>query len=130
MNKAKEISDRMIRLAARTIKITEAIAGTFAGKKIADQLVRSVTSIGANYEEGHGTHSRADFANKLQIALKEARETRYWLAIIVEAGLAPELSVDLLLDEASQLCAILGKSVATVRGSAKPAMPSRAIDDK
>ena len=96
------------------------ISGTSAGKKIADQVERCGTSIGANYEEAHGAQSRADFAHKMQMALKESRETRYWLCLVLEADLAPGFGVEALIDEATQLRAILGKSVATIRGSAKP----------
>ena len=116
----KEISNRIIKFNARVIKLVDALADSFSGKKIADQLIRSATSVGANYEEAHGASSRADFAHKLQIALKEARETRYWLAIILEANLTPDFGIEALVDEATQIHAILGKSVATVRGAAKP----------
>ena len=119
-DKTNELSARIVKFTGRVIKLIDAITGSFSGKKIADQLVRSSTSVGANYEEAHGTGSRADFTNKLQIALKEARETRYWLSVVLESGLAPEFSLAELVDEANQLCAILGKSVATARGTAKP----------
>ncbi len=117
--RTNEISNRIIKFASRVIKLVDALAESIAGKKIADQLIRSATSVGANYEEAHGASSRADFANKLQIALKEARETRYWLAIVYEANLAPEMEIESLVDEATQIRAILGKSVATIRGAAK-----------
>jgi four helix bundle protein len=117
--KTNELSLRIVKFIGRVVKLVDAVSGSFSGKKIADQLVRCSTSVGANYEEAHGTGSRADFANKLQIALKEARETRYWLNVILESGLAPEFSLESLVDEANQLCAILGKSVATTRGTAK-----------
>jgi four helix bundle protein len=57
------------------------------GKKIADELLRASTSVGANYEEAQGAESKADFNHKLQIALKEMRESRYWLCLISEATL-------------------------------------------
>jgi len=121
-NAYDDISTRIIKFNGRIIKLVDIIVGTFAGKKIADQLIRSGPSIGANYEEAHGAQSRADFAHKLQIALKEARETRYWLCLILEADLAPNFGVEALVDEATQLRAILGKSVATVRGTAKASL--------
>lgn len=118
-NKTNELSIRIVKFVGRVIKLVDAVKVSFAGKKIADQLVRSSTSVGANYEEAHGTGSRADFINKLQIALKEARETRYWLSVVLESGLAPEFSLEPLVDESNQLCKILGKSVATARGTGK-----------
>lgn len=119
-NERMEISERLIKFSGRIIKLMNVISCTSAGKKIADQLVRCGTSVGANYEEAHGAQSRADFAHKMQIALKEARESRYWLCVILEADLAPGFGVEALIDEATQLRAILGKSVATIRGTAKP----------
>ena len=113
------ISERIIKFCGRIIKLVTVISETSAGKKVADQLVRCGTSIGANYEEAHGAQSRADFAHKMQIALKESRETRYWLCVVMEADLAPGFGVEALIDEATQLRAILGKSVATIRGTAK-----------
>ena len=115
-----DISERIIKFSGRIIKLVNVVSGTSAGKKVADQLVRSGTSIGASYEEAHGAKSRADFAHKMQIALKESRETRYWLCVVLEADLAPGFGVEALIDEATQLRAILGKSVATIRGTAKP----------
>lgn len=118
-NEHVRISERIVKFVGQVIRLANAISGSSAGKKIADQFVGFGTSIGANYEEAHGAQSRADFAHKLQIALKESRETRYWLCVVLEAGLAPEFGVEALIDEATQISAILGKSVATVRGTSK-----------
>ena len=96
------ISERIIKFCGRIIKLVNVISETSAGKKVADQLVRCGTSIGANYEEAHGAQSRADFAHKMQIALKESRETRYWLCVVMEADLAPGFGVEALIDEATQ----------------------------
>lgn len=119
-NERMDLSERIVKFCGQINKLVNVISGTSAGKKIADQLVRSGTSIGANYEEAHGAQSRADFAHKMQIALKESRETRYWLCVILEAELASGFGVEALIDEATQLRASLGKSVATIRGTAKP----------
>ena len=87
--------------------------------KISDQLIRSVMFVGANYEEARGADSRADFSHKLQIALKEMRESRYWLCLIAKLELNSGLKIHKPVDEATQLRAILAKSVATSRGKAK-----------
>ena len=79
-------------------------------------------SVGANYEEAKGTDSRADFGNKLQISLKEMRETRYWLCLISKVGMVSAERMQGLVQEATELRAILAKSVATVRGKAKSAV--------
>lgn len=76
-------------------------------------------SVGANYEEARGTHSRADFSHKLQISLKEMRESRYWLVLIAKAELIDPQQMSEIIDEATQLRAILAKSVATSRGKSR-----------
>ena len=84
------------------------------------QLLRSATSVGANVEEGQGSHSRADFAAKYGIACKEAREAHYWLRLLVAADLVEPPLLLPLIDEASQLVAILTTIVRKVkRGKSK-----------
>ena len=86
---------------------------------MADQLLRSGTSIGANVQEAQAAQSRADFVSKMQIALKEAREANYWLQLLqdVEYKVGPDLSV--LLQEAPQLAAMLAQSVITAKSNGK-----------
>lgn len=74
---------------------------------MANQLLRSGTSIGANIQEGQASQSRADFLTKCNIACKEARETQYWLELIAAAKLVPESELTGLLNECSELVAIL-----------------------
>ena len=82
---------------------------------LAPQLVRCGTSIGANLEEARGAESRRDFISKCSIALKEARETRYRIALTIETGLGSKAEAQLLLREAEQLAAILGAIVRNAR---------------
>ena len=81
-----------------------------APRQISWQLLDSGTSIGANTEEAKGAYSRRDFAAKNSIVLKEARESRLWLRVILEEHLAPAAEVLPLLDEANQLVAIFTAS--------------------
>jgi four helix bundle protein len=76
-------------------------------RTLANQLLRSGTSIGANVEEGQAGQSRADFLSKLSIACKEARETHFWLRLLAATELVPEPRLTELLNEANQLVAIL-----------------------
>ena len=73
----------------------------------------------ANYEEARGADSRADFCHKLQISLKEMRETRYWLCLTERSGLIEGEAIKGLIREATELRAILAKSAATARGKSK-----------
>jgi four helix bundle protein len=78
--------------------------------------MRSATSCGANYEEARAAESRADFVHKMQVVLKELRESIYWLKLIKKSG--PDLNGHLLpvLTEANELAAIFAKSVMTAKG--------------
>jgi four helix bundle protein len=82
-------------------------------------LLRSGTSAGANYEEAQGAESHNDFVHKLQISLKEMRESYFWLRVISGVGLLHSNRLEALLDESNQLCKILSKSVATAKGKSK-----------
>jgi four helix bundle protein len=81
-------------------------------RQIAWQLADAGTSVAANYEEAKGAYSRREFAAKNSIVLKEARESRMWLRLILECGLASEAEAKPLYDEANQLVGIF---IATVR---------------
>lgn len=70
------------------------------------QLLRSATSVGANYREANRGVSRADFANKIGTVQKEAADTQYWLELLLESGIAPAESVERLHQESSELLAI------------------------
>ena len=87
--------------------------------KLSDQLIRSSTSVGANYEEAQAAESRKDFVHKLQVSLKEMRESYYWLRVLQKIS-SESSKFSELIDEAKQLRAILSKSVATAKGTAKP----------
>jgi four helix bundle protein len=98
-----ELSDRLWKFAARVGKVVDALPDTRLGRHVAGQFVRSGTAAGPNYDEGCAAGSRADFAPKLGIALKELKETRGWLRFIVIAGLLPEKRVASMLNEGGQL---------------------------
>jgi four helix bundle protein len=76
-------------------------------RALSKQLLRSGTSIGANCREAQSAQSDKDFINKLEIALKEARETQYWLEILIESGMVEEKKFGLLLQEANEIGKIL-----------------------
>ena len=88
------------------------------GWGLAKQLLRSGTSIGANVEEAQAGQSRADFISKNAIALKEARETRYWLRLLHAADLVRSENVERLILEADELTRILGAIVCNARANA------------
>jgi len=71
------------------------------------QLLRSGTSIGANVEEGQASESKKDFVHKYSVALKEARETHYWLRLLTAAEVVPAARLESITGEANELVAIL-----------------------
>jgi len=75
------------------------------------QLGKSCTSVGANYEESQAGSSKADFTNKVKIALREARETNYWLRVLKELNDSNDELLELLIKESQELKNILGAIV-------------------
>jgi len=124
---ADELSDRLLDFAARVGKVTDALPGTRLGRHVAGQLIRCGTSPAANYEEACAAESRSDFVHKLKIVLKELRESRCWIRLIVKSDLMPPNRMTELLDECGQLCNIIGQSVVTAKGIRKPT--SQPADD-
>jgi len=85
------------------------------GFSLAGQLVRSGTSVGANVEEAQDAMSRADFLKCMNISLKEARETNYWLRISVDSGVVGEKEIDEILGESKELIKILTSIVRSTK---------------
>ena len=116
-NERDDLSERFLDFAANIIKLVVQLNKTAVGRHIGGQLTRSGTSAGANYEEACGAESRADFIHKLQVVLKELRESFYWLRLIKKTKLIPETDSDLnaLLQETKELSSIIAKSIITAR---------------
>jgi four helix bundle protein len=114
-----ELSDRLLNFAVRTGKVVDALPNTRIGRHIAGQLVGSGTSPAPNYDEACAAESRSDFVHKLKIVLKELRESRCWIRMIIKMELLREARLADLLDECEQLCRIIGQSVVTTKGYTK-----------
>lgn len=114
--KSFDLEDRLIDFSVRIIRIAEALPKTKIGSHIAGQLVRCGTSPAPNYGEAQGAESPADFIHKMKVCLKELRETRVWLLMVVKANLIkPTSKLDYLIDENNQLISIFVKSIQTAR---------------
>ena len=103
-----DLPDRTFAFAERIVKLCLALEqnGRISAT-LANQLLRSGTSIGANVEEGQASQSKADFVSKYSIACKEARETHYWLRLLASTELVSPDRLAPLTDEANELIAIL-----------------------
>jgi len=117
----REVSERLLDYGVRAIRVVEALPRTLIARRIGDQLLRSSISVGASYEEAQGAESREDFGQKLHTALKEVRESNYWLRLLAKAGIVPGNRLSATLDESNQLRAMLSKAVETTKGKGKAA---------
>lgn len=122
MSVTVKIEDRAYDFALRIVRMAQALPEIYVSQSIGRQVLRSGTSIGANVEEAIGAASKRDFANKMTIARKEARETHYWLRLIRDSKMIPASRIDPLIQEALELAKILSKIVSTTRKNlAQPA---------
>jgi len=109
--------ERLQELAVRVIAMTNALPKTAAGRHVGLQLLRSGTSPGANYCEARCAESRADFAHKMQIVVKELRETLYWIELCRNAHLLKPARLDGIASEVNELISIGVKSVVTAKSN-------------
>jgi four helix bundle protein len=115
-----DLEERLIDFAVRIIRIAESLPKTKVGNHIAGQLIRCGTSPAPNYGEAQSAESRADFIHKMKICLKELRETRIWLIMIVRANLIkPASKLQPLIDENNELISIFVTSVITAKQKGK-----------
>lgn len=118
--KEYDLENRLIDFAVRVIKVAESLPKTKVGNHIAGQLIRCGTSPAPNYGEAQSAESLADFIHKIKISLKELRETRVWLLMIVRAKLIkPQTKLEPLIDENNQLISIFVSSVNTAKQGKK-----------
>jgi len=117
LQKKRDIVERTFNFSIEIIKLISLLPKNSLGFALTSQIVRSGTSIGANVEEAQGAISKKEFIQRMQIALKEARETRYWIRIIIETKLATETVTEKLLDEINQLIGILSTIVKNAKNN-------------
>ena len=115
-NRIFDLEERLIDFAVRIIRTAESLPKTRAGNHIAGQLIRCGTSPAPNYGEAQGAESRSDFIHKMKVSLKELRETRIWLLMIVKANLIKPMSkLEPLINENNELISIFVTSVKTAK---------------
>ena len=114
-----ELKVRSKEFALRVLKLTAALPKTIEGRAIANQLVRSGTSVAANFRAACRARSRGEFVAELGVALEEADETQLWLELVIAGKLVPAKRVQPLLEEANELVAILVASRKSASGNLK-----------
>ena len=111
----RSLDKRLYEFALKIINLVRALPKEMVAQEIGKQLLRSGTSIAANYEEAKGAFSKEDFAYKIGISFKEARETNLWLKLLRDSGITIDTNIIPILQESIEIRNILGKSVSTVK---------------
>jgi len=117
---AEQMEERFLDFAGRICAVVEALPDTKTGRHISGQLIRCGTSPAPNYAEACAAESRADFTHKLGIVLKELRETRIWLKLVVKTGSMKKSKLEALIGECSELINTIGASIVTTKANTPP----------
>ena len=115
-----DLEERLIDFAVRIIRTAELLPKSKVGNHIAAQLIRCGSSPAPNYGEAQSAESRSDFIHKMKISLKELRETRVWLIMIIRAKMIKATTeLESLVDENNQLISIFVTSIKTAKQNRK-----------
>ena len=120
----EDLQTRTRGFARRIVKLADSLPNTISGRAIGMQVIRSGTSIGANYREACYGRSQKDFTSKISIAYSECQETIYWLEVIADTELVRPTRLKGIISEANELAAILCASIKTSRANIQSHRPS------
>ena len=115
LDNAKELQDRTKRFAIRIVKMFKALPKTDEARIIGKQVLRSGTSVAANYRAACRARSKAEFTAKLGVVVEEIDETVFWMELLVETEIVPTAKLNQLISEANELLAIFAASRSTAR---------------
>ena len=115
LNKKYDLEERTAKFGEETIKFCKAVPKNTVTSPLVTQLVRSATSVGANYAEANSASSKKDFRNKIHICKKESQETEYWLRMLATANDKNKNDLRKLWKECHELTLIFGKILSTMR---------------
>ncbi len=104
--KLYDLEDRTLEYSKRIIRLAKALPKNTINLKLTDQIIRSGTSMGANYREANETETKKDFKYRMRICRKEGEETIYWLNLIIEANPKLKERIKSLLQETTELVKI------------------------
>ena len=113
----RDLSQRTRAFALRVIRLASALPGSMEARVLGKQVLRSRTSVGANYREAQRSRSKAEFNAKIGDCLKEQDETLYWLLLLSESGIVPTERLQPLMDERNELIAIFTTIHKRAKGS-------------
>ena len=111
----QDLRTRTIDFALRIVKLYVSLPKTTEAQVLGKQVLRSGTSVGANYREGHRAKSDADIVNKFETVLQELDETDYWLELLVQSNIVPAHKIEPLRKETNELLAIFTTIVTKIK---------------
>jgi len=117
-----DLKARTKQFALRVMQLVDALPRTIQGRAIANQIIRSATSVAGNYRAACRARSRAEFIAKIGVVEEEADETAFWLELIIDSALLTQTRVRPLLTEAGELVAIMAASRKSALGNRKLAV--------
>jgi len=118
-NQHEELRKRTKQFALRILKMFRSLPRSPEAQIIGKQLLRSATSVAANYRAVGRARSKADFVSKMGIVVEEADESVFWIELLIEGGILPQSRMKELHTEAQELLAIFAASLHTVRTGSK-----------
>jgi len=119
MQKEKDLKVRTKKFALRIIKMYSSLPKSMEAKVIGNQVLRSGTSVGANYREASQGRSKAEFVAKMGDCLKELEETTYWFELLIEGNILPENKLSDLVQESKELTAIFVTIIKKTKANSK-----------
>ncbi len=111
----EEVKKRTKQIGIEIIKLIDELPNKSSAYAVSNQIVRSSTSIGANYRAACRAKSTADFINKLKIVEEEADETLYWIEVLVESNMINPVKTELLIKEINEILSIIIATIKTMR---------------
>src|SRR6185369_14505571 len=122
----QEFKKRTKDIAIRIIKLVDSLPGSKSSEVIGKQLLRSGTSVGANYRAACRAKSSADLLHKLAIVEEEADESLYWIELLIDAKIIPEQKLSILMNDLNEIISMIVASIRTMR-SKKLVVPKSKI---
>ncbi|MCU0339179.1 MAG: four helix bundle protein [Spirosomaceae bacterium] len=119
MKERQDLKLRTKQFSLRVIKLVQSLPNDKVSDVLGKQLIRSGTSVGANYRSACRAKSQADFINKIHICEEEADESSYWMELLAESELMPLNRLENLMKESNELTAIFSASVLTAKQNKK-----------
>lgn len=114
-NLPQDLRSRTVEFALRIIKLYTSLPKTTEAQVLGKQVLRSGTSIGAHYREGHRAKSDADIVHKFETALQELDETDFWLELLIKSEIVPAKKLESLIKETNELIAIFTTIVTKIK---------------